>query len=179
MSTRVRVDIKLISHPGPPKKKLPERNQNAGPCDGSSWRRMRVIVTRSSPCSSRGAASSIIVAGLEVLSLTAAHTRTYLLCLTGNLWVFALLSASNLPKKMAEGGLSRKPLLLTRTAVELGESLSRTHARTHKAQIIGGGGFCRRQRSPVVSPADTSLVQAAAAQEKRPIKFLSQSHLWA
>lgn len=52
-----------------------------------------------------------------------------------------------------------------------------THARTHKAQIIGGGGFCRRQRSPVVSTADTSRVQAAAAQEKRPIKFLSQSHL--
>lgn len=172
MSTRVRVDIKLISHPGPPKKKLLERNQNAGPCDGSSWRRMRVIVTRSSPCSSRGAASSIIVAGLEVLSLTAAHTRTYLLCLTGNLWVFALLSASNLPKKMAEGGLSRKPLLLTRTAVELGESLSRTHARTHKAQIIGEEDFVGDSVPPL------SLLQTQVSSRLQPRKKSGQLSSW-
>lgn len=111
-------------------KKLPERNKNAGERDGSSRRRMRVIVTRRSPCSSRGAASSIIVAGLEVCA-SRLLTRALTCFVSPATWGFFLRSYL-LPicQKKKNGGGRLEPLLLTRTAVELGGSLSRTHART-------------------------------------------------
>lgn len=153
MKTFPRGCAKLISRPWSQRreqKKLPERNRNAGLCHGSSWRRMRVIVTRRSPRSSRRGRFLHHCCRAGGLCLSAAHTHTYLLCLSGNLWVLCsyLLSICQknggwrLELKAASlnshgGGVGRQPV---------------THAQGEGATIIGGGGFCRRQRSPLSLP---------------------------